>query len=315
MIKEINGNFGDSSKSFLIVSLIFILLPTLTSAQTEQKQLTLAEKVQNLKLDSTNVGELVYYSKGYSERGDLISKQIENAKLFYSDSLNIDVQINIALLDTTDYNSISTGLPYGLPFVNSGLIFLPADTSVGTVKDMYLPFAGTASDEIISNLENIGLDYETALRRMVDLIGLHELGHVQNGVYGIDARQAWFNEFMASYFGYAYMQNSDPKLAVIWDNITHAGFEGYTPTHVSLDVFNELYIGVGVGDYVWFQNAFQERVREVYSKRGLHFIRLVKEKLLDASFQPKTAVELLETLEEIEPGFLKWAETLKQKGS
>lgn len=313
MIKEVNWNFGYSFKSFLLLSSIFIMLPALASAQTEQKQLTLAEKVQTLKLDSTNVGELVYYSKGYSQRGELISKQIENAKLFFLDSLNIDVQIKIALLDTIDYNSISTSLPYGMPFVNSGLIFVPADTSIGAVKSMYAPFANSASQEIISNLKNVGYEYKDALNFMVDLIGLHELGHTQIYSYGLDTRQKWFNEFMASYFGYAYMKINEPKMAVIWDNIMHAGFEGHVPNHQTLNEFNELYFGVGVGDYVWFQNAFQERIRDVYSKKGLDFIRLVKEKLSDSSFQPKTAIELLESLEEIEPGFIKWAETLKQK--
>lgn len=313
MTKEKNWNFGDSFKSFLIVSLISILLPMLTSAQTEQKQLTLLEKVQNLKLDSTNVGELVYYSKGYLDRAELMSKQIENAKLFYSDSLNIDVQIKIALLDTTDYNSISTGLPYGLPFVNSGLIFQPADISIGAVKEMYAPFESTASQELISNLKNAGFEYKDALNFMVDLIGLHEIGHTLVYSYGLDTKQKWFNEFMASYFGYAYMKIKEPKMAVVWDNIMQAGFESYVPKHRTLNEFNELYVGVGVGDYVWFQNAFQERIRDVYSKKGLHFIRLVKEKLSDSSFQPKTSIELLESLEEIEPGFIKWEETLKQK--
>lgn len=313
MIKEINWNFEDSFKSFLLFSLTFIMLPTLGSAQTEQKQLTLAEEVQNLKLDSTNAGELVYYSKGYSERAELISKQIEKARLLYLDSLGIDVQIKIALLDTVDYAKVTTGLPYGMPFVNSRLIFQPADTSIGAVKSMYAPFANTASQEIISNLKNVGFEYSDALNFMVDLIGLHELGHTQIYSYGLDTKQKWFNEFMASYFGYAYMKIKEPKMAVIWDNIMHAGFEGYAPNHQTLNEFNELYFGVGVGDYVWFLNAFQERIRGVYSKKGLDFIRLVKEKLSDSSFQPTTAIELLESLEEIEPGFIKWAETLKQK--
>ena len=102
------------------------------------------------------------------------------------------------------------------------------------------------------------------------------------------------------------------KMAVIWDNITHAGFEEYIPNHTSLDTLNELYIGVGVGDYVWYQNAFQERIREVYPKKGLDFIRLVNDKLSDSSFKPETADELLKLLEEIEPGFLNWADSLRK---
>ena len=295
----------------LLFTFVSILLPMLAFTQAEQKPLSLAQKVQNLKLDSTEVGELAYYSEGYLDRAELISLEIERARKFYLDSLGIEVEVKIALLDINDYNKISHPIPYGLPFVNSRLIFLPADTSTGAVKNMYAPFSGSISEEAQSTLNNLGMDYGAALNRMVDLIGLHEIGHVQNGAMEIDTKQSWFNEFMASYFAYAYMQNNDTSLADIWDIITHAGFEGYTPTHTSLDVLNKLYFGVGVDNYGWFQNAFQERIREVYAAKGLNFIRLVKEKLSDSSFQPATAKELLEKLEEIEPGFLKWADSLE----
>lgn len=296
----------------LFFGFLFIANPLLVQGQEEKKVLSLSEQVQALNLDSTDIGVKLYYSQGYLERGIQISKQIENARLFYLDSLSIDARIRIALLDTTDYAKVSTGIPYGLPFVRNGFVMLPADNSIGAVKSMYAPFANTASQEIISNLNNAGFEYKDALNFMVDLIGLHELGHTQVYSYGLDTKQKWFNEFMASYFGYAYMQVEEPNMAIIWDNIMHAGFEGYVPNHQTLDEFNELYFGVGVGDYVWYQNAFQERIREVYSKNGLDFIRLVKEKLSDASFQPETADELLESLEEIEPGFVKWAKYLKK---
>ena len=311
-MKEKKWGSGITALKSVFFGFLLIAVPLIVQGQEEKKALSLLEQVQVLTLDSTDIGVKLYCSQGYLERGVQISKQIENARLFYLDSLNIDVEIKIALLDSTDYAKISTGLPYGLPFINNGLAFQPADTSIGAVKDMYAPFANTASKKIISNLQDIGFEYKDALNSMVDLIGLHELGHAQIYSYGLDTKQAWFNEFMASYFGYAYMQAKEPKMAVIWDNITHAGFEEYIPNHTSLDTLNELYIGVGVGDYVWYQNAFQERIREVYPKKGLDFIRLVNDKLSDSSFKPETADELLKLLEEIEPGFLNWADSLRK---
>lgn len=295
----------------LFVVILFILSSNVAFAQSLEDEVNLAEKVNNLALDSSVVGEIVYYSEGYRRRAEAMGKQINKVNRFYSETLGIDVHIKIALLDQADFRKVLTEEPYGLPFITQGLIFQPADTSQGAVRDMYAPFAETASEEIISNLRAVGYDYGSALNLMVDLIGLHEIGHAQATDFIKDTRQPWFNEFMATYFGYAYMKLNEPKLAVVWDNITHAGFVGHTPVHTSLDVLNEIYFGVGVGDYVWFQNAFQERIREVYSKQGLEFVRVVKEKLSDPTFQPKTAKELLEVLEEIEPGFLAWAESLK----
>ena len=42
---------------------------------------------------------------------------------------------------------------------------------------------------------------------MTDVIGLHELGHPYVTSYGINAH-AWFNEFLASYFGYVFLQTA-----------------------------------------------------------------------------------------------------------
>ncbi|MEM9723378.1 MAG: hypothetical protein AAGA10_29180 [Bacteroidota bacterium] len=296
---------------FLCVCILILTL-TISTAQTDEEDLSLEERVENLGLDNTDTGEKVFYSKGYLARGNAISQQIEKARIFYLDSLGIEVELSIALLDTADYNKVSPGIPYGLPFVSfENLVFLPADTSLGAVKEMYAPFKETASEAILSSLRKVGFAYEEALRRMVDLIGFHELGHVQNDAYAIDSKQPWFDEFMASYFCYTYLQHNEPTLAIIWNSITRAGFEGHTPRYTSLDDFNELYFGVGVGDYSWFQNAFQERIRAVYPQKGIDFIRLVQKRLSDPAFKPETANELLEVLEEIEPGFVEWANSLK----
>ena len=311
-MKEKKWNLRVTVLKSLFIGFLFIAVPFLVRGQGEKKVLSLSEQIQAINLDSTEIGVKLYYSQGYLERGIQISKQIENARLFYLDSLSIDAQIKIAMLDAADYAKVSPGVPYGLPFVRNGIVMLPADTSIGAVKSMYAPFANTASEEIMSNLKNAGFEYKDALNFMVDLIGLHELGHAQIYSYGLDTKQKWFNEFMASYFGYAYMQVKEPNMVVIWDNITHAGFEGHIPKNNSLDIFNELYIGVGVADYVWFQNAFQERIREIYPKKGVDFIRLVHERLSDSTFKPETADELLKLLEEIEPGFVKWADSLKK---
>ena len=118
-------------------------------------------------MDSSNIGVKLYCSQGYLEREIQISKQIENARLFYLDFLSIDAEIKIVLLDTTDYTKVSPGVTYGLPFLRNGFVILPADTSIGAVKSMYALFVNTASEKIISNLKNAGFEYKDALNFMV----------------------------------------------------------------------------------------------------------------------------------------------------
>lgn len=101
-------------------------------------------------------------------------------------------------------------------------------------------------------------------------------------------------------------------MAVVWDAVTRAGREGYEPTHSSLDDLNRLYAGVGVGDYVWYQNTFQDRVRTVYDEQGLGFLRRVLDRLSDPEWDPELSAELLAALEEIAPGFIAWGEAYEQ---
>lgn len=308
-------NLKRSITKFVFLLFFSFLAPLFVLAQEAIKpmKLTNLDRVRNLKLDSIQTSFTAYYSKGYATRAIEMSKRIANDRSFYQDSLMIDVKVILALLDPADNAKAPiAGPPYGMPFVGDDdhMIVMPADTSTGAVKEAYSPFKKTVSANAVKKLKQAGFTYDDALNTMVDLVALHEIGHTQVSAYGIRTRQPWFAEFMATYVGYAYMHYREPKMATVWDITTHAGYVGYKPKYKTLDVFNKLYIKVGSDNYVWYQNAFSERIRDVFSKKGLSFIRLVREKLADKTFKPATAQELLIVLEKIEPGFIKWADSL-----
>jgi|GEM_PF-650265 len=275
---------------------------TLQSQQT----VPLTERIRNLQLDSLYAGVWVDYSRNHKDRAETIGRQIAGSNKYYQESLGIDVDIRVALLDSVDHQRANINIPYGIPFIDN-IVVMPADLSTGAVIESYAPFETTASAEILADLRDAGLSYADANRRMVDLIGLHEIGHAQVTAFGINARQRWFNEFLASYFAYAYMQNIEPANALVWDRVTQAGREGHKPNHTTLDDFNRLYLAVGVNDYTWYQNVFQERIKAVYEEQGLDFLRLVRERFSNPEWRPEKASELLDVLEQIAPGFINWS--------
>ena len=277
------------------------------SALQAQQAVPLSERVRLLNLDTLQSGLWVFYSHGYEDRAEAVGRLIAASNSFHRESLGVDVEIRIALLDTVDHRRASIDLPYGLPFINDGIAVLPADRTTGAVVEMNAQFEATASSEILADLREAGISYDEATRQMVDLIGLHELGHAQVTAYGIDARQRWFNEFLATYFAYAYMRSMETTEAVVWDRVTQAGRDGHDPSHTSLDDFNRLYLGVGVGDYNWYQAVFQERIQAVFEEQDLGFLRQVRERFSDPEWSPETAAELLDVLEEIAPGFVAWS--------
>lgn len=302
----------NSIRSLMKCILLTLLILNISSAaetltaQGEQ-HLTMYERIKQMELDSLYAGLWVYYPEGYAERAGVIGRRISASDQFYSDSLGVEVQISIALLDPEHYDRGGFMNPYGLPFISGGITVMPADLRSGAVIDMFSPFEEALTADNIEMLQKAGFTYGEAKQMMVDLIGLHEIGHEQVRAFGINTRQRWFDELMASYFGYAYLRAMEPRLAVVWDAVTRAGREGYKSTHTSLGDFNRLYTGVGVGDYVWYQNIFQERVRDVYNEHGLDFVRDVKKRLGNTHLRTETAEDLLTVLEEIAPGFTAWA--------
>jgi hypothetical protein len=306
----------NSTRSLLksiLLTLTFLNIYTAAETVTAQdeQRLTVYERIKKMELDSLYTGLWVYYQEGYAGRAEVIARRISASNQFFSDSLGVDVRIRIALLDPENYERGEFMHPYGLPFISGGVTVLPADLNSGAVIDMFTPFEATITADNLAMLQKVGFTYSEAKKMMVDLIGLHEIGHEQIRAFGINTRQRWFDELMASYFGYAYLRSMEPRLAVVWDAVTRAGREGYKSTHTSLDDFNSLYTSVGVGDYVWFQNVFHERVSDVYDEHGLAFVREVKDRLDNTHLKTKTAGELLAVLEEIAPGFMEWAALFK----
>lgn len=285
------------------VSLFGALGPV--SAQQGSPEL---ERVKALPVETVDVGLQVFYSHGYRSRAEAMGREISAARAFFERRLGTDVEIKLALLDPEDYARAEMGRPYGLPFISNGLAFLPADTESGAVLADYLRFGATASPGVLEALASIGLTYEEAAERMVDLIGLHELGHAQAGAFGIRPTQPWFNELIASFFAYAFMREMAPEAAVVWDAVTRAGREGYDPIHTSLDDLNRLYIGVGVSNYSWYQNTFQAWIGPLYETHGLGFLALVRDRLQSLDEVPESSIELLRVLEEVAPGFVAWSE-------
>src|SRR5690606_18911481 len=120
------------------------------------------------------------------------------------------------------------------------------------------------SDSARALITASGRTWEDASRRYVDLVGLHELGHVFAGAYGIRVQSKWFNEWLATYFCYAFLRAHRPLDAHLWEGILQGYVDAVQPEHRTLDAFEQIYFGVGARNYVWYQARFQQSVAQVY---------------------------------------------------
>jgi hypothetical protein len=168
------------------------------------------ERVRDLKNPSAKNKVTFYYSPGYERRVKEIRPLVQDAMRFYERRLNLKVDLSVAVLTKSQWEQI-TPIPYGLPWVSPAphVAFLPA-TGDGVVASGLLKSKEFATPGILRKLKSSGHTFEQAAAKTVDLIALHELGHVYAIQIGIRPPRPskWFSEFLASYFAYAYLRES-----------------------------------------------------------------------------------------------------------
>ena len=72
---------------------------------------------------------------------------------------------------------------------------------------------------------------------------------------------------------------------------------------------------MGPSNYIWYQNRFTERVRDVYDKNGIEFVQRVRDTLPRDDNSELLNDALLWKLESISPGFIAWALLSRRPGS
>ncbi|MEO7394695.1 MAG: acyl-CoA thioester hydrolase/BAAT C-terminal domain-containing protein [Chitinophagaceae bacterium] len=267
------------------------------------------QKVQELKIPSIKQIPIVYYSPGYKKRGEEVSGLLAGARQFYEHKLQTKVDFNAAVLTKSQWEQI-TRIPYGIPFASDPpfVAFLPATDGILTTNIKQAKELATPA--YLAQLKKLGYSFEEAERMGVDLIGLHEVGHIYSeslGIVSFPPTNKWLSEFVATYFAYTYMREKHPKLAALWDVGTENGLASMPKQkYTSLQDFEKLYSDVGPENYGWFQSKFSQLAKQIYEAKGFSFIETLRKN----SFPEKNAIpieDVLQRLEILAPGFIAWA--------
>lgn len=276
-------------------NLLLLMIVLSSTAVHPQDEIT---KVRSMNVDSINSEITVYFTPGYRQRAEHLLGILIEANNFFRDSLGVEYDYQLAVLDETQWNELGSPYPYGLPWNNAFrpyIICMPADTTHGAVVD---------------DLSNF-LERDDA-SKYVDNIGFHEVGHTYVSEYIYDSRFTdpeipfrWFDELMANYFCYAYLRIVHPDMADLLIDVAFRSYNMSEFIYTTLRQFDNNYFEIPPSNYHWYQITFIRRAVDVYNEKGMEFIREVKEKILWD--KERTTDELLLELEEIAPGFLTWA--------
>ncbi len=273
---------------------------------------TLRSRVERLGTPSWHGEVTVYYSEGAEARAKSFGTLVEEATQYSAEptTLNQPLELSLAVLDPHDWAAV-VPRPYGVPFLwhppgEPKIAFLPA-TSDSPIVALNLRMAERLSEPMRLRFSDLGLGFEEAARQFADLLVLHEIGHAYASQLTTRHRQAWLNEFLATFLAFEFLADRYPQKARVWDAVNDAIVEAATHPHTTLRDFDQLYIAVGLENYGWYQGNFQQLAAEVVEQSGLRFILDFREAWLAAPDGSEEDPRRLRLVAGVFPGVVRWA--------
>lgn len=270
-------------------------------------------KIRDLAVARVEAGRATVFFSVHDDRGGApgeaaalrMAEPLRAAADFFAERLDGDFHFNLALLSPRDWGRAG-GPPYPLPWHSQPdrLVVLPVRADISLM-------AG-GSDSARS-------------RRILDVVSVHQLGHIVTAVYfqpaGFRAPEPpvrWFDELLASYLAYTYLKEHDPELADFMEDYAREVTLGTEPRFSSLahyDAFRETYLSStqGATNLNWYHNAFNLRAAQLYRRHGPDLMHRLRSELPWRRIETWTTTELLELLDELSPGFLAWAEEMAER--
>ena len=260
------------------------------------------QRVLNMKLASETIGGVTaHFAPEDRARAHELAGLVDGASKMYGKELGLKFRTEIAVLQPKDWFADIPGIPYAVPWasIQEHLLLLPSSVTQGVVVEGRPPFAA---------------------RRLLDLIALHEYGHVlEKELYRPgDANDyspvAWFRELLANCFAYAYVARTDPAWAADARRAWRAEAGSWTPEIVSLDwTFMNSMTGRELSRvYGWYQLTLDLRAAELYDEYGMELFTRLRA-LPWRTAQEWTRDSLEDSLREVVPSLADWAESFGAK--
>ena len=256
-------------------------------------------------------GLVVSYSEGSEERAQLQMNRVLAMKDYYEKPLDASVFLALILLNEEDWGDI--GLPFGVPAIDTSgevsIIIAPA-TQDGVLVQDALSQTDLVPQTVFDQLDEVGYTFEQAAKDFPDLVAFHEVGHAFAQALELENLNLWLSELTATYFLQGYLVENEPELAQVWLAMGAVSYlQGGAPEYTSLAKFDELYSGVGVPNYDWYQKQFAKKAADLYERHGLGFARALQE--MFGGVDSLDGVDALNRLEEQFPGeFISWAQEM-----
>jgi hypothetical protein len=284
-----------------------------SAADPEESQRMAA--IQRLGLESIQGSMPTYYSPHAAARARYLQKLLGGEIAYFTDQFQFPFHpVTIAVLNSAQWPKVAGAEPYGMPSVEGtqpAVVVMPA--SWDGVSWMVFPKRTQVPPDMLRKALAGGKRWHQIRFEGGDGIGTHEIGHYIIRQLGIDPQTNWFNEFLASYAGYAYLKAQRPDQVLSNEIFWAVGLQHSPHPFTMLDDFENRYEELQEkypGNYGWYQLALDQRVIEVYRQEGLDYLRTIRAQFAAGGAKLDSA-QVLDKLERITPGWQTWASRLQ----
>jgi len=275
------------------------------------KVLNRMDGIRSLRLASIPGNMPTYYSPEAAARAKYLQGLLGGEIAYYSGLFHVSLSpVTLAVLNTEQWSTVAGGGPYGMPSVdgtNPAVFVMPANWN--EVKWMAVPKPEEVPPVMLRKALVNGKKWDQVKFEGCDGIGTHEIGHSIIHQLGIYPQAKWFNEFLASYVGYAYLKARAPAQALSNEIFWTAGLAKSPHPITRLDDFETKYDEIQQkypGNYGWYQLALDQRVIEIYRQRGVDYLQVIRREF-PSTASKLSGAQLLDKLEAITPGWKVWA--------
>jgi len=273
------------------------------------------ERIRSLGLKSLPGRMPTFYSPGAEARARYLQGLLGGEVAYYATVFHVRFNpITMAVLNPQQWPSVAGREPYGMPSVDGthpAVFVMPARWE--EVTWMVVPGREHVPPAMLRQALVSGKTWDQVKLEGCDGIGTHEIGHSIIQQLGIDPQTKWFNEFLASFAGYAYLKAKAPAQALSNEIFWTAGLDGSPHPFTRLGDFESKYDQLQQdypGNYGWYQLALDQRVLAIYAQSGIGYLKAIKREFAPGG-PPLDSAQLLNKLDRISPGWKTWAAHLE----
>lgn len=208
----------------------------------------------------------LHFSPGYDARAHILGTLVNSAYRWLSGWLGVEMAFTLSILRRENWE-VMRRVPYGYPHSNPSrmTIFVPARYPPRLVVRLQ-SLVESANPELQASVLEGFPTVDASIFRFLDMVAVHELGHLFISALQLDLGTRWLTEFVADLFATAYFAEVSPASLPFWlgwarlqteQQVLYTSLSDYE-AHENLDFTNANY----------YQGQFNLWAYEVWLREG-----------------------------------------------